>query len=165
MKRIISVLAENRSGVLPRTAGLFSRRGFNITSLTVGETEDPTVSRMTIVVDGDNWSIEQICKQLNKQIDVIKVKELSTEHTISRELALIKVNATPKTRSGIIEIATIMKAEIVDLTPSTLTIQICDNSEKVSQILNLLSQYGIQETVRTGIAAMQCGSEAFQAAE
>jgi len=161
LKTVISVLVENRSGVLPRTAGLFSRRGFNITSLTVGETEDPTVSRMTIVVDGDDWSIEQICKQLNKQVDVIKVKELSPEHTISRELALIKVTVTAKTRSGVIEIANIMKADIVDITQATLTIQICDTSERVSQLLSLLTQYGIQETVRTGIAAMQSGSEVF----
>lgn len=165
MKTVISVLVENRSGVLPRTAGLFSRRGFNITSLTVGETEDPTVSRMTIVVDGDDWSIEQICKQLNKQVDVIKVKELSAEHTISRELALIKVAVTAKTRSSVIEIASIMKADIVDITQATLTIQICDTSERVSQLLTLLTQYGIQETVRTGIAAMQSGSEAFQVNE
>lgn len=165
MKTIISVLVENRSGVLPRTAGLFSRRGFNIISLSVGETEDPTVSRMTIEVDEDDWSVEQICKQLNKQVDVIKVKEFSPAYTIRRELLLIKVNATPKTRSSILEIATIMHANICDLTPSTLTIELCDTPERISQMISLLTQYGIVETVRTGVAAIQSGSEAISLPE
>ena len=120
MKQIMSVLVENKAGVLSRTAGLFARRGFNIESLAVGETEDPTVSRMTIVVEGDERTIEQVEKQLNKQIDVIKVKLLETDAATRRELILIKTNATQQNRGEVIDIATIMNAKIVDLSRAFL---------------------------------------------
>lgn len=123
MKQIMSVLVENKAGVLSRTAGLFARRGFNIESLAVGETDDPTVSRMTIVVKGDERTIEQVEKQLNKQIDVIKVKLLETDAATRRELILIKLSATQQNRGEIIDIAAIMNAKIVDLSRSTLTVE------------------------------------------
>ena len=158
MRTIISVLVENRSGVLARTAGLFARRGFNIESLAVGETEDSSVSRMTIVVEGDERVIEQVSKQLNKQIDTIKVRELKVGAATRRELALVKVHATPKTRGEIIDIATIMKAKIVDISATTLTVEISERPEKVKQMLLLLEPYGIAELARTGMVALQKGS-------
>ena len=121
MKRIISVLVENKAGVLSRTAGLFARRGFNIESLAVGETEDRSVSRMTIVARGDERTLEQVEKQLNKQIDVIKVRMLPAETATRRELVLVKVNADQQNRGGIIDIASILNAKIVDLSHTTLT--------------------------------------------
>jgi len=157
MRSILSVLVENRAGVLSRTAALFARRGFNIESLAVGEIEDPSISRMTIVVEGDERVIEQVDKQLNKQIDVIKVKQLAAETSTRRELALIKVRASAKTRAEIIDIASIMKSTIVDLSPSTLTIEICDRPERVRQLLCMLEPYGIAEMARTGMVALQKG--------
>ena len=157
MKSILSVLVENRAGVLSRTAGLFARRGFNIGSLAVGETEDPTVSRMTIVVDGDERIIEQVGKQLNKQIDVIKVKFLEGDASTRRELALIKVNATPETRGQIFDMASIMRANVVDLSPSTLTIEIADRPERIDLLLSMLEPYGVAELARTGMVALQKG--------
>lgn len=161
MKRIISVLVENKSGVLARTAGLFARRGFNIASLAVGETEDPTISRMTIVADGDSRMIEQVEKQLNKQIDVIKIKTLELDHSTRRELLLIKVNATQQTRGEITDIATIMKANIVDLSPTTLTLEMTDRPERLNLLLEMLSPYGVAELARTGMVALQKGSDAI----
>lgn len=157
MRSILSVLVENRAGVLARTAGLFARRGFNIESLAVGETEEASVSRMTIVVEGDERVVEQVGKQLNKQIDVIKVVRLDADNATRRELALIKVEASPKTRGEIIDIASIMKCNIVDLSPSTLTIEICDRPERVRQLLVMLEPYGVVEMARTGMIALQKG--------
>ena len=165
MKSILSVLVENRAGVLSRIAGLFARRGFNIDSLAVGATDDPSVSRMTIIVDGDERTMEQVFKQLNKQIDVIKVKTLEASASTRRELALIKVNITNQTRSQIIDVAKIMKADIVDLSHTTLTIEIADRPERVDLLLSLLASYGIVELVRTGMVAMQKGSEAIAVAK
>jgi len=156
---------ENRAGVLSRIAGLFARRGFNIDSLAVGATDDPSVSRMTIIVDGDERTMEQVFKQLNKQIDVIKVKTLEASASTRRELALIKVNITNQTRSQIIDVAKIMKADIVDLSHTTLTIEIADRPERVDLLLSLLASYGIVELVRTGMVAMQKGSEAIAIAK
>ena len=150
MKQIMSVLVENKAGVLSRTAGLFARRGFNIESLAVGETEDPTVSRMTIVVEGDERTIEQVEKQLNKQIDVIKVKLLETDAATRRELILIKTNATQQNRGEVIDIATIMNAKIVDLSRATLTVEMCDRPERVDLLIDMLTPYGIAEIARTG---------------
>lgn len=162
MKKIISVLVENKAGVLARTAGLFGRRGFNIASLTVGETEDPTVSRMTIVAQGDEREIEQVEKQLNKQIDVIKVKTLETEASTRRELMLVKVNAGAQARGEIIDIANIMKAKIVDLSPATLTLEMSDRPERLNLLLNMLTSYGIAEMARTGMVALQKGGSAIE---
>ena len=165
MKTIISVLVENRSGVLSRTAGLFARRGFNIESLAVGETEDPTVSRMTIVVEGDDRIVEQVGKRLNKLVDVIKVRELPAETSARRELALIKVNASSKNRGQINELVEIMKAKIVDISPTTLTVEIVDRPERVTQFLGMVMPYGVVEIARTGMIAMQKGSEALMITE
>lgn len=161
MKQIMSVLVENKAGVLSRTAGLFARRGFNIESLAVGETEDSSVSRMTIVVNGDERTIEQVEKQLNKQIDVIKVKTLEINHSTRRELVLIKVSAAQQNRGEIIDIATIMNAKIVDLSHTTLTVEMCDRPERVELLLDMLTPYGIAEIARTGMVALQKGSDAI----
>ena len=162
MKQIMSVLVENKAGVLSRTAGLFARRGFNIESLAVGETEDPTVSRMTIVVEGDERTIEQLEKQLNKQIDVIKVKLLETDAATRRELILIKTNATQQNRGEVIDIATIMNAKIVDLSRATLTVEMCDRPERVDLLIDMLTPYGIAEIARTGMIALQKGADAIR---
>ena len=162
MIQIMSVLVENKAGVLSRTAGLFARRGFNIESLAVGETEDPTVSRMTIVVEGDERTIEQVEKQLNKQIDVIKVKLLETDAATRRELILIKTNATQQNRGEVIDIATIMNAKIVDLSRATLTVEMCDRPERVDLLIDMLTPYGIAEIARTGMIALQKGADAIR---
>ncbi len=162
-KYTLSVLVENRSGVLSRVAGLFSRRGFNIDSLAVGVTEDPEVSRMTIVVNGDEYTVEQVSKQLNKLIDVIKIRVLEPSDSVSRELALIKVNATTATRSEIIQIVEIFRAKIVDVSKSTLTVEISGGSEKVAALEDMLKQFGIKEIVRTGTIAIERGNKYIKA--
>jgi len=162
-KHTLSVLVENRSGVLSRVAGLFSRRGFNIDSLAVGVTENPEVSRMTIVVNGDEYTVEQVSKQLNKLIDVIKIKELDKSDSVSRELALIKVNATAASRSEIIQIVEIFRAKIVDVSKSTLTVEISGSSEKVEALEDMLRQFGIKEIVRTGTIAIERGNKYIKA--
>jgi len=129
VKYTLSVLVENHPGVLSRVAGLFSRRGFNIDSLAVGVTEDPAISRMTIVVNGDDYIVEQVTKQLNKLIDVIKIKKLNPKEAVERELALIKVNANSQTRSDIIQITEIFRANIVDVSKETLTIEISGDED------------------------------------
>lgn len=152
---IISVTVENRFGVLARIAGLFSARGYNIDSLCVAETDDPTVSRMTIVVKGDEKILEQIYKQLNKLIDVIKVQDLTKEEHIERELALIKVN-TPsfEERQEVMQLVSIFRAKIVDVGKKTLTIEISGNGSKINAFLELLKTFGIKEIIRTGKIAI-----------
>lgn len=162
-KHTLSVLVENRSGVLSRVAGLFSRRGFNIDSLAVGVTENPEVSRMTIVVDGDEYTVEQVNKQLNKLIDVIKIRALEGSDSVSRELALIKVNATTSTRSEIIQIVEIFRAKIVDVSKNTLTVEISGGTEKVAALEDMLKQFGIKEIVRTGTIAIERGNKYIKA--
>lgn len=157
MKHTISVLVENHAGVLSRITGLFSRRGFNINSLAVGVTEDKTVSRMTIVVEGDAYTVEQLEKQLNKVVDVIKVRTIPQQDLISRELMLIKCTATGRTRSEILDIAKIMNANIVDLTKTTMTLEICDLPDRLDLLEELLKAYNIQEVMRTGTIALQKG--------
>ncbi len=154
MKRIYSVLVENRSGVLCKVAGLFSRRCFNIDSLAVGETDDPTVSCMTIVSSGDKRTIEQIEKQLNKKLDVIKVKTFDDTACISRELMLIKVRYNKGTRRDIMEICDILKADIVDMSKTQMMIQICDIPDKISLLLSMLQSISIVEVARTGTLAL-----------
>ncbi len=158
-KYTISVLVENRSGVLSRVAGLFSRRGFNIDSLAVGVTENPEVSRMTIVVNGDEYTVEQVSKQLNKLIDVIKIRALDSSDSVSRELALIKVNATAATRSEIIQIVEIFRAKIIDVSKNTLTVEISGATDKVEALEDMLKQFGIKEIVRTGTIAIERGNK------
>ena len=160
MKHTISVLVEHHAGVLSRITGLFSRRGFNIDSLAVGVTEDKTVSRMTIVVEGDAYTVEQLEKQLNKVVDVIKVRTIPQQDLISRELMLIKCTATGRTRSEILDIAKIMDANIVDLTKTTMTLEICDLPDRLDLLEELLKSYNIQEVMRTGTIALQKGGSA-----
>ncbi|WP_024832636.1 acetolactate synthase small subunit [Ruminiclostridium josui] len=162
-KHILSVLVENRSGVLSRVAGLFSRRGFNIDSLAVGVTENPEVSRMTIVVDGDEYTVEQVSKQLNKLIDIIKIRALEDSDSVSRELALIKVNATSSTRSEIVQIVEIFRAKIVDVSKNTLTVEISGSGDKVRALEDMLRQFGIKEIVRTGTIAIERGNKYIKA--
>lgn len=156
-RHILSVLVENQSGVLSRISGLFSRRGYNIDSLAVGETEDSTVSRMTIVVQGDDYILEQIKKQLNKLIDVIKIISLAPNVSVFRELVLVKVSATEKNRASITEIVSIFRASIIDVSNSTLTVELTGDQEKIQAFLELMRPYGIKELVRTGLSALQRG--------
>lgn len=158
MKHTISVLVENHAGVLSRISGLFSRRGFNIDSLAVGVTEDPTISRITIVVDGNDYTVEQVEKQLNKLIDVLKVRTIPSDDLLKRELVLIKVEATPNERREIMDIVQILGARIIDLTVSTLTIEVTEKPENIERLIALLNEYHVKETVRTGVVALQKGS-------
>ncbi|HAV43552.1 TPA: acetolactate synthase small subunit [bacterium] len=157
MKHTISVLVENRFGVLARVAGLFSGRGYNIDSLCVGETVDPSISRMTIVTHGDDRVIEQIEKQLNRLIDVIRVNDLTQEDHVERELVLIKVKAENEKRRDVMEIANIFRAKVVDVNPKTLTLEITGDEEKINAIIELLKPYNIKELVRTGKIAITRG--------
>ena len=154
MKRIYSVLVENRSGVLCKVAGLFSRRCYNIDSLVVGETDDSTVSCMTIVSSGDQRTIEQIEKQLNKKLDVIKVKTFDENQSIRRELMLIKVKYNRNNRRDVMEICDILKAEIVDMSKTQMMIQICDTPEKIQLLMSMLKSVGTLEVARTGTVAL-----------
>lgn len=159
MKHTISVLVENHFGVLAHVAGLFSARGFNIDSLAVGETEDPSVSRMTIVAHGDDRVIEQITKQLNKLVDVIKVQDLTGEENIARELVLVKVHATATIRSDILQVVNTFRAKVVDVSPSSLTVEVTGNEEKIDAMLELFRPFGVKEVVRTGTIALSRKSE------
>lgn len=159
MKHTISVLVENRSGVLSRISGLFSRRGFNIESLAVGPTQDPTISRVTIIADGDDYTVEQIEKQLNKLVDVIKVKTFAAGECMSRELLLVKVSAHADKRQEIMTICEISNAKVIDITVSTMTLEVCDKYDHLKRFEELIAPYGIIEMVRTGTIAIQKGSD------
>ena len=163
MKHTLSVLVENKPGVLTRVASLFARRGFNIDSLAVGITEDPTLSRMTIVVDADDVAIEQVTKQLHKLINVLKIQNLDPKAMIDRELVLYKVNAAPERRHEIIEIANVFRAKIVDVGKASLTIEATGTSDKLAAMEDLLRAYGIKELARTGKIALARGSRDVQA--
>lgn len=154
MKKTIAVLVENHFGVLTHVSGLFSARGFNIDSLAVGETEDPTISRMTIVVDGDEKTLEQVKKQLNRLIDVIKVIDLTEEDFIDRELVLVRVDIDVKTRSEILQIADTFQAKIVDVKKDSVAIEVTGDQNKIKSFIEILKQFGIIEIVRTGRIAM-----------
>ncbi len=154
MRHTISVLVDNEFGVLSRVAGLFSGRGFNIESLCVAETQDPTVSRMTIVTSGDDQIIEQITKQLNKLINVIKVIDLTETEHIEREMVLLKVGTTSETRAEVLRIADIFRGRIVDVSPTSYTIEVTGDEEKIEAIMTLLKPFGIKELVRTGKVAI-----------
>ena len=154
MKKLYSVLVENRSGVLSKVSGLFARRCFNIDSLVVGETFDPAVSNMTIVSSGDERTLEQIEKQLNKKLDVIKVKTFKEEQAIARELMLIKVKVNKSNRKDIMEVCEICKADIVDMSNTHLMIQICDTPEKIKVFRSMLSGISVVEVARTGTLAL-----------
>src|SRR5262245_64661175 len=152
-------MVENKFGVLSRVAGLFSARGYNIERLSVGETLDPTVSRMTLVVNGDAFVVEQVIKQLHKLIDVIKVTDLSEENHVEREMLLIKVNAEPSARAEILRIGDIFRAKVVDVTPTTYTLEVTGEESKIEAIVELLRPFGIQERVRTGKDAIARGQK------
>ena len=158
-QHVISALVENRAGTLSRVSGLFSRRGFNIDSLTVGETEDHSVSRMTIAVSGDDAVLEQIIKQLEKLVDVIAVRELEQASCLRREIMLVKAGADEKTRPAVIQIAGIFRSRVVDVSPGTITIEATGDIEKLDGLLMLLRPYGILELARTGLVALERGSQ------
>jgi acetolactate synthase-1/3 small subunit len=162
MKHTVSVLVQNKPGVLARTAGLFSRRGYNIESLTVGVTENEAVSRMTIVVAGDDIVVEQVTKQLNKLIEVIKVSDLTKESYVDRELVLIKVTADSSNRAEIMQIVNIFRARIVDVAPKSLIIEVTGDEGKLNALIGMLKQFGIKEIVRTGTLALGRGSKVIQ---
>jgi len=157
-KHTLSVLVENKPGVLTRVTSLFARRGFNIDSLAVGITEDPRLSRITIVVGGEDTSLEQVAKQLHKLINVIKIQDLDPREMVDRELVLYKVNAPADRRHEIIEIANVFRAKIVDVGKSTLTIEATGAGDKLSAMEDLLRAYGIKELARTGKIALSRGS-------
>jgi acetolactate synthase-1/3 small subunit len=162
VRHTISVLVENKFGVLARVAGLFSGRGFNIDSLSVAETQDPSASRMTIVTRGDDQIVEQITKQLNKLIDVIKVIDFTDGSCIERELALIKVSAEDQNRAEVLRIVDIFRAKIIDVTPKSYTIEATGNPAKIDAILDLLRPLGLKELVRTGTVAIGRGPKGWK---
>jgi acetolactate synthase-1/3 small subunit len=157
-QHVVSALVENRAGTLSRVSGLFSRRGFNIDSLTVGETEDPSVSRMTIAVTGADPVLEQIVKQLEKLVDVISVRQLDSSSCLRREIMLIKIGAGEKTRPAVIEIAGIFRSRVVDVSSTTITIEATGDREKLNGLILLLRPYGVLELARTGLVALERGA-------
>jgi acetolactate synthase-1/3 small subunit len=156
----ISILVENKPGVLQRVSGLFTRRDFNINNITVGKTSEPGLSRITITTYGDNRTLEQIIKQLNKLIEVIKVREMKPEQTIRRQLALLKIHApTEQDKSEIIQYTNIFRGHIIDVTPKTITIEISGKPDNINALMDLLRPYGIKETAKTGITAITRGQK------
>ena len=163
MKRtVLSILVENRAGVLRRVAGLFSRRGYNIESMTAAETEDQGVTRITAVVSGDEMVVDQIVKQVSKLIEVIRISVLDTTEAVYRELVLIKVRSTPETRSEILEIVNIFRARVVDVDPDSLVVEATGQGSKLEALIKMLEPFSILEMVRTGLAAMERGSKQFK---
>jgi acetolactate synthase-1/3 small subunit len=157
-KHVLSVLVRNYSGVLSRVSGLFSRRGYNIESLSVGRTENPELSRMTITLNGDDCVLEQVKKQLSKLVDVIKVIELKPTEAVYRELVLIKVQADSNQRSAINEIVDIFRCKIIDVSNTTLTIELTGDDSKIAALIKLVEDYGVKEIVRTGVVALERGN-------
>jgi len=160
-KHTLSVLVENNPGVLTRIAGLFSRRGYNIESLAVGPTEHSDVSRMTLVVDVDDRPLEQITKQLNKLIEVLKIVELADSTSVRREILLVKVSADVQTRTHVIESAHLFRAKIVDVAADSVTIEATGNSDKLEALLRILEPFGIKELVQSGMVAIGRGSRSI----
>lgn len=158
----LSVLVENHPGVLSRVVGLFSRRGFNIYSLSVGTTADNTVSRITIVVEGDALIVEQVSKQLSKLMEVIKIKTLHDKDMVKRGLLLCKVRVTSKTRGEVIEIANIFRAKVIDISPSTVTMELTGTDNKIEAFLDMIENYGIEEIARTGMTALERGANTLK---
>ncbi|BBZ38394.1 acetolactate synthase small subunit [Mycobacterium conspicuum] len=161
----LSVLVEDKPGVLARVAALFSRRGFNIESLAVGATEDKNMSRMTIVVSAEETPLEQITKQLNKLINVIKIIEQEDDNSVSRELALIKVRADAGTRSQVVEAANLFRANIIDVSPESLTVEATGNRGKIEALLRLLEPFGIREIAQSGMVSLSRGPRGIGAAK
>ena len=163
MKHTISVLVENKFGVLARVAGMFSAKGYNIESLSVGETTDPEVSRMTLIVSGDEMIVEQIIKQLRRLIDIIKVSDLTDRTYIEREMVLLKVNAEPATRSELLNIVDIFRGKIVDVSLKEFTVELTGEEGKINAFITMLTPFGIKEIARTGKVAMLRGLQPNQA--
>ncbi len=161
MSQIISVLTENEAGALNKITGLFARRAFNIESLAVGVTEDKSISRITMIVDSGHNAAEQVEKQLNKLVQVIKVRRFEPSEVLGRELALIKVSANSKTRGEIKNLADIMNARITDISASTITVEISESPDKIDLFEEMMRPYGIQEVARTGVVALQKGSNSI----
>ncbi len=159
VKHTLAVLVENRPGVLSHVAGLFSRRGYNIESLAVGETDDPSVSRITLVVEGDAKIIEQVSKQLNKQVEVIKVNDITEEETVDRQLLLLKVNADIAVRQEIMQIVEIFRCRIVDIGRRSLIVEATGDDAKIQAIIKSLQSFGIMELVRTGRVSIVRGQK------
>ena len=164
-KHILSVLVKNSAGVLSRVSGLFSSRGYNIDSLTVGRTENKEISRMTIKLKGDDDVLEQVKKQVDKLEDVIKVIDIKNNRSVIRELVLIKVKANSSNRAAINEIVNIFRCKIIDLSPETLTIELTGDQNKISALTTLMEDYGIEELVRTGITALERGDNTIDSYE
>ena len=160
-KHTLSVLVQDKPGVLARISALFSRRGFNIDSLAVGPTELPDVSRMTVVVDVDALPLEQVTKQLNKLVEVLKVVEIEPQNSVQRQIVLVKVRCDTATRGQIIEIAQLFRSKVVDVTPEAMSIEATGNSEKIRDFLALLEPYGIKELVQSGIVALGRGARSI----
>ena len=160
-RHTLSVLVENKPGVLARIAGLFSRRGYNIDSLAVGPTEHPEVSRMTIVVNVEDSPLEQVTKQLNKLVEVIKIVELDGSASVSRELLLVKVRADATTRGQVLEVVQLFKAKVVDVATDAVTIQVIGNAGKLSDFLRVIEPFGIRELVQSGMVAIGRGSRSI----
>lgn len=158
MSRTLSILVDNEPGVLTRVAGLVARRGFNIDSLAVGHTEDPTRSRITLVVDADEGAVEQVTKQLHKLVNVYKINDLTEEAHIDRELVLFKVNVDPARRHELIEICNVFRANIVDVAPNSLTVEATGTDDKLTAMEDMFRSYGIKEIVRTGKIALSRGN-------
>ncbi len=158
-RRVFQLLVENTSGVLSRISGLFSRRGYNIESITAGVTADPKISRITIVANGDDEILNQIERQVAKLVDVCDVKELKPDQSVYRELALIKVKADAKSREGVISLANVFRANIIDVSEQGLIIEITGGQDKIEAFINLLSGYEILELARTGIAGLRRGTD------
>jgi acetolactate synthase-1/3 small subunit len=156
-RHTLSVLVENKPGVLARIASLFSRRGFNISSLAVGETEHPEISRMTVVVDVEGLPLEQVTKQLNKLVEVLKVVELEPGSSVQRQVMLIKVRADAGTRSQVLEMVQMFRAKVVDVATESLTIEATGNTEKLRALLDVLEPYGVKELVQSGMVAIGRG--------
>jgi acetolactate synthase-1/3 small subunit len=160
-KHTLSVLVENRPGVLTRVAGLFARRGFNIHSLAVGPTEHPSVSRMTVVVDVEDLPLEQVTKQLNKLVNVIKIVELEQSASVQRELLLVKVRADLQTRSHVLETVRLFRAKVVDVAPDAVTIEVTGNPDKLEAFLKVLEPFGIRELVQSGLVGIGRGNRSI----
>ena len=156
-RHTLSVLVENKPGVLARVSGLFSRRGFNIQSLAVGATEQKNLSRMTIVVSVEDFPLEQVTKQLNKLINVIKIVEQDADNSVSRELALIKVRADATTRGQVIEAVNLFRAKVVDVSNESLTVEATGTPEKIEALLRVLEPYGVREIVQSGVVSLSRG--------
>ena len=160
-RHTLSVLVEDKPGVLARVAALFSRRGFNITSLAVGPTEQPAVSRMTIVVEVEGLPLEQVTKQLNKLVNVLKIVELDASASVQRELLLLKVRADQTTRSHVLETVSLFRAKVVDVAPDAVTIEVTGTSDKLEAFLRVLEPFGIRELVQSGLVAIGRGSRSI----